>query len=259
MIKSLLRKLTGRELPQTLNDANQRLHAGDRTFRLPYEYSFYNGVMSRNVRSEGYTTTYEYDADGLLQRKITAPGFLDSEIITNYEPHGSFTGKKQGARFNTLQRWGIAASIASIITGAAMLRGAIPPKTEWRTWQEFTGTSNQYAISIDLSCYGDACRNITQLESTSGNRPLGISGHDYDLDGTWDRIFIRKKASDGYSSVAFQNGVVSWEPCASDEQAGLPRFTPQEIENARTELDKAQSQITDRNRIVNWSSTVELE
>jgi hypothetical protein len=261
MIKSFIRKITRRELSDKLKDAATKLRAGDKTVKLPEGYHFYesDGKIHRTIHTDDGSIDYDYDENGLLESKWTSPNFFVNGPI-QYRPHGKLTGKKEGARLSTLQRLGVTVGIIAAFGLPCYVRNHMPAKMEERSWQEFIANSPEYHVDINLSGYGDKYENITHLTGAkSPDLPLDVTGHDYDFDGKWDAVFIRRTEKNGYSHVSFRDGKVTFEPCPADKQDGIKRFTPEEIARAIVFLNQAQSYISEKNRIQNWNAVVKVD
>ena len=138
---------------------------GEEDIILPNNYYFQNDKLVRTVESDNGRIFYTYDENGLLEEKQGPDGFrVDSTL---YNPHGSFTGKKEGAKLSTLQRLGVTGLALMALAGAIYLPKLVPPKIEHREWQEFKAKYGNYDVDIDISAYGDNYTNITYLTQVS--------------------------------------------------------------------------------------------
>jgi hypothetical protein len=79
-------------------------------------------------------------------------------------------------------------------------------------------------------------------------RPYALTGHDYDGDGIFDRVFIAELQRNGYNSVYRKwwgwGGAWGWEwePCGADEKKVKP-FTSVQIKNAIATLNEAMAYV----------------
>lgn len=128
-----------------------------------------------------------------------------------------------------------------------------------RTWNLFNGelktAANVYAVEIDESDHGEGFSRIVHLYPKDRPSYYGITGHDYNADGQWDRIFYCGYSTDGVAtgcnSVARQiDGSWLFMPCPADRGKVEP-FTASQITFAGGELDAAMVQIHN-NAHVTW-------
>jgi len=102
----------------------------------------------------------------------------------------------------------------------------------------------EYNVRISEVDRGYGVRRLVHLTPIGAPSYIGITGHDYDSDGEWDRVFYCGYGTDseggmtGCNSVIRQEARWKFEPCAGDEGKAKP-FTLPEIEYAITELDAA--------------------
>lgn len=103
-----------------------------------------------------------------------------------------------------------------------------------KDWNLYNGELSDYKVSISETLWNDGnWERIVHIEPINGFKepvpyPFSMSGHDYDGDGKWERIFIRFNPMDGPSAIRFEsNGEKIWEPYPysepwpfTDEQIG---------------------------------------
>lgn len=119
-----------------------------------------------------------------------------------------------------------------------------------------TATGN-YNVEIDESDEGFGFSTITHLYLVGKPSYVSITGHDYDNDGKWDRVFYcggdNHKTNDGHESGC--NSVLKtakgweFEPCPADEGRIKP-FTAKDIDYAISELNAAMRQFYNPSSIV---------
>src|SRR3989338_6716418 len=115
-----------------------------------------------------------------------------------------------------------------------------PNKPVELDWRKYSGESQGYQVRIELLGREGLYERSVHLESEDEKiRPYAITGHDYDNDGTWDRILIQETALHGYNSILFQDDRTQvWEPCDADKDK-VQRFTPKQLMQAKTFLEEA--------------------
>jgi len=115
-------------------------------------------------------------------------------------------------------------------------------------YNTYRGGFESYRVTIDETKEDDQRRYMVHLEPANGYdephpAPFAITGHDYDGDGQFDRIFIRITSSDGSNAITFTGkGVRNWEPCIADEGEAQP-FTDAQVALAQAKLYQALSQV----------------
>jgi len=108
----------------------------------------------------------------------------------------------------------------------------------------YSGEFESYKVLIDEDREEDHCRYMIHLEPVNGYdephpTPFAVTGHDYDGDGQYDRIFVRDTSKDGSNGVAFTGrGVRMWEPCSADRDRVQP-FTDTQVAAAQAKLYQA--------------------
>ena len=110
-------------------------------------------------------------------------------------------------------------------------------------WNTYTGKFLDYHVRIEDSMRDGIWERIVHLEPINGYekphpKPFAITGHDYDGDGIWEKIFIRSQSRDGYNAVRMAMWGWAWEPCSADKDRVKP-FTNRQIEYALTHLNYA--------------------
>lgn len=123
---------------------------------------------------------------------------------------------------------------------AMFLAGGCRDKPIVYEYEYFRGNSGNYGVRIDLGRSGSKVRRIVHLDGKADDVvPYGVTGHDYDGDKKWDRIFIQETVNHGCNAVYFnRRGEVVWEPCPADEDK-VKQFTGSQINEARNMLNKA--------------------
>ena len=113
-------------------------------------------------------------------------------------------------------------------------------------WNSYKGDMPDYNVSIDESRYANQAglRVILQAEKKDPEHEyrMTITGHDYDGDGQWDRIFYcgYPDLKKGCNSVNMKTG--EFHACPADEGKVQP-FTQEEIEYAKATLDQAMASV----------------
>jgi len=124
------------------------------------------------------------------------------------------------------------------------------------SWDVYRGQIEEYEVEIEDSNYEypSHAERIVDLHPLpvnyiwQGNTAiyLGITGHDYNADGKWDRVFYcgYPEKTNGCNSVTLdaKGRITAWEPCAADNNQVKP-FTQKEVEIAIAWLDKAMRSI----------------
>lgn len=121
--------------------------------------------------------------------------------------------------------------------------------TDWNTYK---GQIANYDVSIDESTRGNRTQLIVRLRLIGASSHAGITGHDYDSDGRWDRILYcgYPQQSNGCNSMLIdEDGTMTFEPCAADEGKIKP-FTDDDIRVARLQLAAAMAAVYNEEHIV---------
>jgi len=115
-------------------------------------------------------------------------------------------------------------------------------------WNVYLGHVGNYNVRISESKqYGSWDRMVhltlpKEQELNDLGIPIAITGHDYNGDGRFDRLLIRKELSQGYNSVIFKDKVGRrWDPCVTDKNKVEP-FSDEQVYAA---LHKLYSAIND--------------
>lgn len=110
-------------------------------------------------------------------------------------------------------------------------------------WDIYEGVIDQFTVKIEDSLHNDSngqVERIIHLYPTANNNIFpdeiatyaAITGHDYDGDGFWDRVFYcgYPESINGCNSVTleYNHNIKSWEPCPADEHK-VQQFTPDEV------------------------------
>ncbi len=129
-------------------------------------------------------------------------------------------------------------TLGTILT-AILLAGGCRDRPVTSEYQHFNGNSGNYKVEITLEERGNNINRMIHLNGkTNSIVPYGLTGHDYDGDRKWDRIFIQETPQNGFNAVYFDKGKTIWEPCGADKNKIKP-FTDSQINEARSMLDKA--------------------
>ena len=131
-----------------------------------------------------------------------------------------------------------------------------PPVTLWNRYTGeihgniTVGGSSDFIVKINETRYGENPRQlIVHVRPLDAPAYVGITGHDYNNDGTWDRIFrcgypeeiygcnsvIRERRS--YTSSEFHYDSWVFDPCPAN--VGMVPFTQHEIGEAKAILELA--------------------
>lgn len=113
-------------------------------------------------------------------------------------------------------------------------------------WDIYEGQIDQFTVKIEDSLHNDSngqVERIIHLYPTTDNNIFpepsatyaGITGHDYDGDGFWDRVFYcaYPEPINGCNSVTLQynHDIKNWEPCPADKRK-VQQFTQDEVDLA---------------------------
>lgn len=137
------------------------------------------------------------------------------------------------------------------------------------TWNVYSGTlttpsaSRGYNVEISESDRGFGFVRILHLWPVGRPGFEGITGHDYDNDGQWDRVFYcgslhpnKDGKSGGCNSVLRTRSGWRFEPCDADK-GNIDPFSPAQISFAISELDIAMRELHNREHLVSqwkWNS-----
>lgn len=105
-------------------------------------------------------------------------------------------------------------------------------------WEEFRGNIPKYRVEISESYNknGNKKRLIHLDALDEKTVPNRITGHDYDIDDHFERVFIMEKEFDACDSVRFTQKGVVWEPSPSSKGQGKKPFTEEQIAEAQSKL-----------------------
>lgn len=111
----------------------------------------------------------------------------------------------------------------------------------------YRGEVGEYAVEIVETDYGKGFERIVHLKEKGARSWAGITGHDYNDDGKWDRIFFcGSQKSFGCNSFHFILGQQIWEPCDVDKDRVQPLplgdviFAKQQLNAAMMTVHRAQ-------------------
>lgn len=147
------------------------------------------------------------------------------------------------------------ASLLSMMFGVFIIVGCSKSEPKLEVWNIYKGEFAAYRVVIDESTRGGVCTRMIHLEPLNDYeeptpKPFAMTGHDYDGDGQFERVFIREKPIDGYNAVEFTGqGKRVWEPCSGDKDRIQP-FTDAEVASAQSQLYLAMAQTHDKNHII---------
>ncbi len=108
-------------------------------------------------------------------------------------------------------------------------------------WNIYNGELAAYTVEINETKKDGVWRRLVHLEPINGYEkphpnPFAITGHDYDGDYCFDRVFIRPSLTNGYNSVYFtRRGERLWEPCPADKEKLSP-FIDRQVASAQSQL-----------------------
>lgn len=141
------------------------------------------------------------------------------------------------------------------VFAVALTSGCRKSEPKLEAWNIYKGEFAAYHVVIDESMRGGVWTRLVHLEPTKGYEeptpnPFAITGHDYDGDGQFDRVFIRELSVNGYNSVAFTGkGKRAWELCPADKDKVQP-FTDTQVASAQAQLYLAVATIHDQGHII---------
>lgn len=129
--------------------------------------------------------------------------------------------------------------------------------TRWNTYNGQISSDNVlYDVEIEDCSYNNSSSisRMIHLHPVGYPRYVSISGHDYDGDGTWEKIFYccwdgKKENGTGCNSASFgSKGYHDWtfEPCSGDE-GHVDRFTDNQIALAILKLNFGMAQVHKEN------------
>ncbi len=131
---------------------------------------------------------------------------------------------------------------AALLTIAIFAGGCSNEQTLIK-WDTYEGQIDHFTVKIEDSLHSDSngqMERIIHLCPTANNdiwhgeitTYVGITGHDYNGDGFWDRVFYcgYPESTNGCNSVTleYNHDVKSWEPCPADEHK-IQKFTQDEV------------------------------
>lgn len=122
-------------------------------------------------------------------------------------------------------------------------------------WEEYAGTIPDYTVEISDSDTKNGYRvRIVHLDGTDESiRPNRITGHDYNRDGTFDRVFIMNEKFDSCDSVYFTPQGNKWDPSPASEREGKRPFSEEQIVSAQRKLYEAVDSVkTEANKYRHW-------
>lgn len=118
--------------------------------------------------------------------------------------------------------------------------------TRWNTYEgKVTILFKDFNVQIEDYSYNGSStiRRIMHMHPVGMESYVGITGHDYNGDGTWNRVFYcgldgNEENTTGCNSVLFDEENYTWtfEPCPGDEGKVKP-FTEDQIKAAISALN----------------------
>lgn len=114
-----------------------------------------------------------------------------------------------------------------------------------QAWNIYRGEVGEYTVEINESNRGQGFNRIVHLRRQSTPSYTGITGHDYDDDGKWDRVFYcgYPESVNGCNSFCItRSGERVWKPCPADKDRLQP-FLLGEFIFAEEQLNKAMATI----------------
>ncbi len=133
------------------------------------------------------------------------------------------------------------------------------PPTLW--WNEYFAVLDDKKVEISESQHGGEKTPTRIVHITAAtNHFVGITGHDYDMDGTWDAIFWGgyPQETNGWNSYIRTAKGWRWSPCPGDEK--MTPIPQDEIAKALAALDASLTNRTLGNLATVWTykSTTDL-
>jgi len=124
-----------------------------------------------------------------------------------------------------------------------------------RVWVQYEGYYDDYKVRIDDEIQDSNHRRLVHLDAIDKDKvPYGVTGHDYDGDDNlnynmWESIFIRETSSNGYNEAIFnESGTWTYDPCPADK-GRVPRFTYEQIRQAKSMLQRAMTEVYNKDHI----------
>ena len=124
-----------------------------------------------------------------------------------------------------------------------------------QVWNTYEGEFGPYTVKIDETMEKGVWTRMVFLEPMNESvefrpNPFAMTGHDYDGDGRFDRVFIRRQYSNGYDSVYFAGkGKRVWE-CSGTEEDIARSFSDKQLASAQADLYQAYANIHNKNHLV---------
>jgi hypothetical protein len=149
--------------------------------------------------------------------------------------------------------------VLSGLVGLVAVAGCSKKDDAPRDHKEYRGTIEGYAVRIEEDLVKEQkVKKFVYIEAIDEKKtvPCSVTGHDYNADGEWDRIFIRSREINGYNSVVFmEDGKTKFEPCGADKDR-VKMFSPEEMQQARALLKKADTAVYNEKSVVrNYSDS----
>lgn len=176
-----------------------------------------------------------------------------------YDNYRAWRGWKQELTTGAIAL-GVMAGLGGLCVGSGTIYNAV--KTHNRDqlsdvlWEEFTGTTSDYKVEISDSERKDGHRKrIMHLEALNENtQPQRITGHDYNQDGNFDRLFIMSQKLGSCNSVYFTPNGRVWEPCPADAEKKGIEFTDAQVIDAQRKLYDALATVrTEEHKTRHWT------
>lgn len=131
------------------------------------------------------------------------------------------------------------------------------------TWNIYKGEIHEFTVEIEDVGHDSKgqLERIMHLRPTLDNSIwngetasyLGITGHDYDGDGYWDRVFYcgYPNNANGCNSVMvkWNHDITGWEPCPADK-GKIQKFNQEEVDRALRYLSTAMVEIHNSTHLV---------
>ena len=111
---------------------------------------------------------------------------------------------------------------------------------ELEVQRTYKGETGVYRVRTEETLRDGLRRREVRLKALKEETtPYAITGHDYDGDGSWDKVIICQRPTDGYNAMRIgSNGSMTWEPCSAEKDTAVP-FTLAEIGYAQGTLTMA--------------------
>lgn len=123
-------------------------------------------------------------------------------------------------------------------------------------WEVYKGNNLGYEVVIDETETRNGSRDrLVHLDALDpSTRPQKITGHDYGIDGHFERVFIMNERFDPADSVEFTDKGLLWNPSKYSKDQGKKPFSQKEIIRAQEILYSALANTrTEENRRVHWT------